>query len=310
MDSLNPFDMAVPQVVAAGITTVYTGPGSANVIGGTGNVIKLRGRTVDEMIIPGTEGMKMALGENPKRCYGEGRKVTPSTRMGNAAVLREALVKAQNYMAKVEQAKEEAAEKGKAVKLPDRDLQMEALGRVLRREIKARIHCHRADDIMTAIRVAEEFNLDYVIEHCTEGWKIADVLGAKHVRACVGPNLLEAAKMELLEVNLGNCGILAKAGVKVALTVDSWSPTKWLPVQAGIMVREGMPEEEAWKSMTINPAEILGVADRVGTLEVGKDADLAIFDGHPMFTFTHCEKTIIDGVVVHDRANDCGCCCK
>jgi imidazolonepropionase-like amidohydrolase len=310
MDSLNPFDMAVPQVVAAGITTVYTGPGSANVIGGTGNVIKLRGRTVDEMIIPGTEGMKMALGENPKRCYGEGRKVTPSTRMGNAAVLREALVKAQNYMAKFEQAKEEAAEKGKAVKLPDRDLQMEALGRVLRREIKARIHCHRADDIMTAIRVAEEFNLDYVIEHCTEGWKIADVLGAKHVRACVGPNLLEAAKMELLEVNLGNCGILAKAGVKVALTVDSWSPTKWLPVQAGIMVREGMPEDEAWKSMTINPAEILGVADRVGTLEVGKDADLAIFDGHPMFTFTHCEKTIIDGVVVHDRANDCGCCCK
>lgn len=308
IDSLNPQDMAFPMVVAAGVTTVYTGPGSANIIGGTGVAIKLRGRTVEEMVIPGTEGMKMALGENPKRVYGETRKVMPSTRMGNAAVLREALVKAQNYMNKIEQAKEEAAKEGKTPKLPDRDLQLEALAKVLRREMKARIHCHRADDIMTAIRIAEEFNLDYVIEHCTEGWKIADILAAKKVRATVGPNLLAAHKMELIDVNHGNAGILAKAGVKVAIQVDSSSETKWLPVHAGIMVREGMPEEEAWKAITINSAEILGIADRVGSLEVGKDADIAIFDGHPMCNFTHCEKTIIDGVVVHDRAKKCGCC--
>jgi len=308
IDSLNPQDMAFPMVVAAGVTTVYTGPGSANIIGGTGVAIKLRGRTVEEMVIPGTEGMKMALGENPKRVYGETRKVMPSTRMGNAAVLREALVKAQNYMNKIEQAKEEAAKEGKTPKLPDRDLQLEALAKVLRREMKARIHCHRADDIMTAIRIAEEFNLDYVIEHCTEGWKIADILAAKKVRATVGPNLLAAHKMELIDVNHGNAGILAKAGVKVAIQVDSSSETKWLPVHAGIMVREGMPEEEAWKAITINPAEILGIADRVGSLEVGKDADIAIFDGHPMCNFTHCEKTIIDGVIVHDRDKKCDCC--
>lgn len=308
IDSLNPQDMAFPQVVAAGVTSVYTGPGSANIIGGTGVGIKLRGRTVEEMIIPGTEAMKMALGENPKRCYGEGRKVAPSTRMGNAATLREALVKAQNYMSKIEQAKEDAAKDGKTPRLPDRDLGLEALGKVLRREMKARIHCHRADDIITAIRLAEEFNLDYSIEHCTEGWKIADILAAKKVRAIVGPNLLAAHKMELLDVNLGNAGILAEAGVDIAIMVDASSETKFLPVQTGMCVREGLKEDVAWRAITINAAKMFGADDRIGSLEVGKDADIAIFDGHPMSNFTHCEKTIIDGVVVYDRAKTC--CCK
>lgn len=308
IDSLNPQDMAFPQVVAAGVTSVYTGPGSANIIGGTGVGIKLRGRTVEEMIIPGTEAMKMALGENPKRCYGEGRKVAPSTRMGNAATLREALVKAQNYMSKIEQAKEDAAKDGKTPRLPDRDLGLEALGKVLRREMKARIHCHRADDIITAIRLAEEFNLDYSIEHCTEGWKIADILAAKKVRAIVGPNLLAAHKMELLDVNLGNAGILAEAGVDIAIMVDASSETKFLTVQTGMCVREGLKEDVAWRAITINAAKMFGADDRIGSLEVGKDADIAIFDGHPMSNFTHCEKTIIDGVVVYDRAKTC--CCK
>lgn len=198
-DALNPQDPAIPIVVRAGVTTVFTGPGSGNVIGGTGMVVKLRGETAEEMIIPGTEGMKMALGENPKRVYGEGQKKYPATRMGNAAVLRESLVEAQNYANNIARAEAEGKEKGEAPKVPDRNLKLEALGKVLRREMKARIHCHRADDIITAIKIAEEFGLDYVIEHCTEGYLIADYLAARKVRATVGPLLMEHHKHELWE---------------------------------------------------------------------------------------------------------------
>lgn len=307
IDSLNPQDPAFADIISGGVTCVYTGPGSANIIGGTGVVVKLVGRTVDEMVIPGTEGMKMALGENPKRVYGEMKNQRPATRMGNAAVLREALVKAQEYIQKIERAQAEAKE-GEAPKLPERDLKLEALAKVVKREMKARIHCHRADDILTAIRIAEEFNLDYVIEHCTEGYKIADILGAKGVRATVGPLLVPRAKMELEDVNLANPGILAKNGVKVAIQVDDSSGTRWLPLHAGLAVREGMDEEEAWKAITINAAEILGIADRVGSLEAGKDADVVIFDGHPMQTFTKCEKVFISGKLAYERKE--GCCCN
>lgn len=298
MDSLNPQDPAFPQVVAAGVTTVYTGPCSSNIIGGTGMVIKMHGRTVDEMIMPGTEGMKMALGENPKRNYGE-RKVIPSTRMGNAAVLREALAKARDYVEKIDRAMEEAPE-GKAPKLPERDLKLEMLAKVIRREQKARIHAHRADDIMTAIRIAEEFNLDYSIEHATEGYKIADILAEKNVPCIVGPLLMGPAKHELWEVRLDNAAILVEAGVKVAIQVDASSATKYLGIQTGIAVREGLPMEDAFRCITINPAEILGIADRVGSLEVGKDADIAIFDGNPLCNFTNCLYTIIDGKIIHE----------
>ena len=300
-DAINPEDPAIPDARSAGFTTLYTGPGSANVIGGTGIAIKLRGRTVEEMVIPGTEGMKMALGENPKNVYGQMQKKYPATRMGNAAVLRESLVKAQNYLNNIERAKAEAAEKNEKPKLPDRDLKLEALGRVLKREMKARIHCHRADDIMTAIRIAEEFNLDYVIEHCTEGYKIADYLGKKKVRATVGPLFLERFKMELRDITLKNPGLLARAGVKVALQADSFSGTRFLPIHVGTVIREGMDEEEAFRAVTINPAEILGLQNRIGSIEEGKDADLAIFDGHPFSNFTSCLYTIIDGEVVHAK---------
>ena len=298
IDALNPRDPAIHDVVTGGVTTVYTGPGSANLIGGTGFAMKLRGRTVDEMVIPGTEAMKMALGENPKRVYGEGQKRAPRTRMGNAAVLREALVKAQNYMTKMEKAKEKTDENGAP---PERDLKMEALGRVLRREIKARIHAHRADDIMTAIRIAEEFNLDYVIEHCTEGYKIADILAAKKVRATVGPLLMSRSKMELLDVSLANPGILAKAGVTVAIQCDTSSNTRWLACHTGIAVREGMPEDLAIRAITIIPAEILGIADRVGSIEVGKDADVVVWNGHPFNTLSVAEKVFIEGELVYER---------
>jgi imidazolonepropionase-like amidohydrolase len=304
IDALNPDDPAFADLRSAGITAVYTGPGSANIIGGTGIVIKTCGRTVEEMVLPGTEGMKIALGENPKRVYGEHKRHYPSTRMGNAAVLREALVAAQNYLEKIAQAEAETAKDNKPLKLPERDLKLEAMGRVLRREIKARIHCHRKDDILTAIRIAEEFNLDYVIEHCTEGYKIADILGAKGVRATVGPLLMNREKMELSEVTLRNPGILAKAGVKVAIQVDAASETKWLPLHAGLAVREGMDEAEAFRAITINPAEIIGVAGRMGSLEVGKDADFAIFSGHPFFTYTVCEQTYINGKLAYQRESN------
>lgn len=301
IDALNPDDPALNDLVSAGITTVYTGPGSANIIGGTGIAIKTTGRTPEEMIIPGTEAMKIALGENPKRVYGEQKKKYPATRMGNAALLRESLVAAQNYLCKIEQAQKEALTENKELKHPDRDLKMEALGKLLRREMKARIHCHRKDDILTAIRIAEEFNLDFVIEHCTEGYKIADILAAKGVKATVGPLLLTRDKMELNEITLKNPGILTKAGVKIALQVDGNSDTRWLPLHAGIAVREGMDEAEAFRAITINAAEILGINHRLGSLEEGKDADIAIFSGNPLFTYTVCEQTYINGKLVYMR---------
>jgi imidazolonepropionase-like amidohydrolase len=300
IDSLNPQDPAIPDVVSAGVTTVYTGPGSANLVGGTGFAMKLRGKTVQEMVIPGTEAMKMALGENPKRVYGEGQRRAPRTRMGNAAVLREALVKAQNYIDKMERAKSKS-DKGENSNPPDRDLKLEALAKVLKREWTARIHAHRADDIMTAIRIAEEFNLDYVIEHCTEGYKIADILAEKKVRATVGPLLMARGKMEIIDTSLANPGILAKAGVKVAIQCDTSSNTKWLGLHAGLAVKEGMCPVEALKSITINAAEIIGLADRLGSIEVGKDADVVVWNEHPFCTMAVAEKVFIDGKLVSER---------
>lgn len=291
IDSLNPRDVSIVDVVAGGVTTVYSGPGSANVVGGTGFAMKLRGRTVDEMVIPGTEAMKMALGENPKRCYGQDKKVMPYTRMGNAAVLRDALTKARNYIKKAER-------EGDNLEV---DLKMEALARVIKREIKARIHSHRADDILTAVRVAEEFNLDFIIEHATEGYLVADVLAEKGVRCTIGPTLLGKVKMEVSHISLKNPGILAKSGVKIALQCDDFGNTKWLALHAGIAVREGMPEGEAFRAVTITPAEFIGISDRAGSIEKGKDADLVIWSGHPFSSMTVAEKVFIDGNLVHER---------
>lgn len=300
LDSFNPQDPAIPDVVRAGVTAVYTQPGSANIIGGTGIMVKLRGKTAEEMMVPGVEHMKMALGENPKRVYGDMKKTAPATRMGNAAKLREALIKAQNYLDKWERYEagdEDEKKKGR----PDRDLGLEMLGKVLRREMKARIHCHRADDMITAIRIAEEFNLDYSLEHATEGYKIADILADKGVTCVVGPLLMVRSKMELQDVTLRNPGLMARAGVRVCIQVDGFSDTQWLPLHAGLAVREGMPEDEGFKAITIYPAELLGVADRLGSIEKGKDADLALFDGHPFNTYTRCHKVFIDGETVFDR---------
>jgi imidazolonepropionase-like amidohydrolase len=311
LDAVHPEDQAFKELVEAGVTTVLTGPGSGNVIGGQWVCVKTAPKpTVDEMVLLEPAGMKMALGENPKRVYGQQKKA-PSTRMGNAAALRAALVDAQNYMAKWGQYSDELAAHEKKIqegdeeatvpKPPERNLKLEALSKVLRREMKARVHAHRADDMLTAIRIAEEFNLDLTLEHATEGYKIADVLVAKGIPVTAGPILFSRVKYELKDMTPANPGIMSKAGVKVAIQTDESSAVKYLTINAALAVREGMPEEEALKAITINAAEVIGVADRIGSLEVGKDADVVVLSGHPLDYRTVVELVLVDGDVAFRR---------
>jgi imidazolonepropionase-like amidohydrolase len=315
LDAVHPEDMAFQELVAAGVTTVLTGPGSGNLIGGQWVCLKTAPRpSVEQMVLLEPAGMKMALGENPRRVYGDQKKA-PSTRMGNAALLRAALVEAQNYLAKwqryeadlaAHQAQVEAGDEGaaKAPEAPERDLKLEALGKVLRREMKARVHAHRADDMLTAMRIAEEFDLDLTLEHATEGFKITDILVARGVPVTAGPILFSRTKYELREMTPRNPGLMARAGVKVAIQTDESSAVKYLALNAALAVREGMPEEEALKAITINAAEIIGVERRVGSLEVGKDADLVVFSGHPFDYRTVAELVLVDGQVAYRREEE------
>jgi imidazolonepropionase-like amidohydrolase len=314
LDALHPEDPAFKELVAAGVTTVLTGPGSGNLIGGQWVCVKTAPEpSVEQMVLLEPAGMKMALSENPKRVYGEQKKI-PSTRMGNAAALRAALVEAQNYLDQWEryeavlaayQAKVEAGDtEAEAPKVQERDLKLEALGKVLRREMKARIHAHRADDMLTAIRIAEEFDLDLTLEHATEGYKIADTLAAKGIPVTAGPILFSRVKFELKEMTPKNPGLMAKKGVKVAIQTDEMSAVKYLAISAALAVREGMEEEEALRAITIHPAEIIGVDHRVGSLEVGKDADIVVLSGHPLDYRTVTELVLIDGAVAYRRDSD------
>ncbi|HPZ23198.1 MAG TPA: amidohydrolase family protein, partial [Bacillota bacterium] len=249
----------------------------------------------DDMVVRDPIGLKIAFGENPKRVYSSQKK-TPSTRMAVASILRENLVAARNYMEKMERAKEDEE------KAPDRDLKLEVLVRVLKKEIPLRAHAHRADDITTAIRIAEEFDVDICIEHCTEGHLIADFLGEKKVAAMVGPTLGTRPKIELVNTSFSTPGILFRAGVKVALVSDHpVFPVEQLPIQAALVHKAGLPEEETLKAITINPAEIMGIHHRVGSIEPGKDADIIILNGHPFDWRTKVEKTLIDGEIVYER---------
>jgi imidazolonepropionase-like amidohydrolase len=314
LDAVHPDDPAFQDLVAAGVTAVLTGPGSGNVIGGQWVCLKTAPKaSVEQMVLLEPAGMKMALGENPKRVYGE-RKKAPSTRMGNAAALRAALVDAQNYLdawrryeedrtryeAKVEAGDEDA----EPPKMPERDLKLEALGKVLRREMKARVHAHRADDMLTAIRIAEEFDLDLTLEHATEGYKIADFLAAKGIPVTAGPILFSRVKYELKEMTPKNPGLMAQAGVKVAIQTDEMSAVKYLTINAALAAREGMPEDEALKAITIYPAEVIGVDERIGSLEVGKDADVVVFSGHPFDYRTVAELVLIDGQPVYQQEEE------
>ena len=292
IDGIHPEDEGFRDARLGGITAVFTGPGSGNVIGGTGVVLKTAGRVVDQMIVREPAGLKVAFGENPKSVYGEQKKM-PMTRMATAALLRQALVDAQDYLEKTGLGQTDPDKK------PERDLGMETLVRVLKREIPLRAHAHRTDDIMTAIRIAREFNVDLVLDHCTEGHKIADVLASYGYPAVVGPSLVNRAKVELKDKTFRTAGILARAGVKVAIMTDhSVTPIEQLPLCAAFAAKEGLPVEEALRAITINSAEILGVAQRIGSLEAGKDADIVIWSEHPFTLQARPDIVLIDGEIV------------
>ena len=295
LDAINPHEEGIPEALRAGVTAMCILPGSANVIGGQGVTVHLYGNTVEDMIIKEDGGLKMAFGENPKRVY-SGQKKTPSTRMATAAILRESLVKAQNYMAKQEQAKDDPT------KYVERDLKMEVLVRALKREIPVRAHAHRADDIMTALRIAKEFNLDMSIEHCTEGHKITKELKEAGVWALVGPTISNRSKVELQELSFNTLKVLWEAGIPVTITMDHpVVPVGYLPTAAGYAVKAGLPYKEALKAITINPAQVLGIADRYGSLEVGKMADVVLWNGDPLAIQSEVEQVLIHGEVVYQR---------
>jgi len=298
IDAINPEDNSFREAREHGITTVVTGPGSSNVIGGQFAALKTYGRRVDDMIIKAPLAVKVAFGENPKRVYHDQQKL-PSTRMSTAAILRETLVQAQEYKRKLELGKKDPD------KLPDRDLKMEVLVQVLNKELPLKAHAHRADDILTALRIAREFDVDIIIEHCTEGHRIVDFLLEENAKVIVGPLFCERSKVELKNLTFKAPGILSRAGVKVAMMTDHPAiPIQYLPVCAAIAVREGMDEMEALKSITIYAAEVNGIGDRVGSLEVGKDADIAIFDGHPLDVRSKVRWVFIDGHMVYSREDE------
>ncbi len=279
IDAINPYDPAFNDALRGGVTTLVSSPGSANVLGGEMVALKLRGDTVDDMIISFPVGLKAALGENPKRSYGKLGKA-PATRMAEAALLRETLVKGQNYLQKH----------------GARDLKMEAVARVLKGELPLRVHAHRADDIMTAVRVAKEFNVKIVIEHCTEGYKIAGKLADLKIPAVIGPLLTSRAKVEMSGIDIRNACALASAGVPFAIMTDHPEvPIQFLALSAALAVGAGLAEEDALKAITINPANILGLGDRIGSLSPGKDADIVVFNKHPFDPRAKVEYVFIDG---------------
>lgn len=290
IDSLNPMDETFVLARQSGITCTATGPGSANVLGGTFVAVKTAGRRVDDMIVKNPVAMKCAFGENPKRCYKDKNNYA---RMSTAAKLREMLFKAEEYMALKEAAGEDIT------KRPAFDMKLEALIPVIKREIPLKAHAHRADDIFTAIRIAKEFNLKLTLEHCTEGHLIAEELAAENYPLAVGPSFGHASKVELREKSFATAGILAKAGCQVSIITDSpVIPQQYLPLCAGLAVKEGMDAFDALKAITINPAKHLGIEDRVGSLEVGKDADIVITDGDVMKSETEVCAVYIEGVRV------------
>jgi imidazolonepropionase-like amidohydrolase len=290
LDALDPMSGDLRDAILAGITTVFAVPGSANLIGGQGMVLRTHGSVVvDERVLRAPAGLKAALGENPKRVY-SGKGQMPSTRLGNAAVMRQAFVAAQNYANKLKKGKRKKAD------APDRDLKQEGLLLALNREVPLRGHSHSAHDILTFVRIAEEFGLDLVIDHCTEGHLIADYLAQRGISAAVGPLAWTRSKVELRRRTAETPALLTAAGVKVAIITDApVCPINLLPVCVGLAIKAGLSWEDGLRSVTVNAAEICGVADRVGSLEPGKDADLVVLSGDPFEVQTRVEQVWIAG---------------
>ena len=292
IDSINPQDEAFHNAIEYGVTTACTGPGSANVVGGTFVAIKLVGKRVDDMIVKHPLAMKCAFGENPKRCYGQGLKKSPTTRMATAALLREILFKTQRYMRDKEDGKN-----------PGFDMKLEAMIPVLKKEIPLKAHAHRADDIFTAIRIAREFDVDITLDHCTDGALIAEELAQEKLPAFVGPTLGGKSKIELRNKSFTTPAALHAAGVPISIITDApVIPLQNLPMCAGLAANAGLPMEEAWKAITINPARQTGIGDRVGSLEPGKDGDVVIWEADPLTTVgAGAWMTVVDGKVVHQK---------
>ena len=292
IDSINPQDEAFGLALAGGVTSACTGPGSANVVGGTFAAIKLSGKRVDKMIIKHPLAMKAAFGENPKRCYGQGMKKSPGTRMATAALLRELLFKTRRY-----------AQDKEAGKNPGFDMKLEAMIPVIKGELPLKCHAHRADDILTAVRIGKEFGIKLTLDHCTDGAIIADELAEEGLPAFVGPTLGNKSKIELRNKSFTTPKALHEAGVPISIITDApVIPLQYLPMCAGLAVDAGLDMEEAWKAITINPAVQTGIGDRVGSLEPGKDGDVVIWAENPLTTVGGAAYiTIVDGKIVYQR---------
>lgn len=287
IDAINTMDAAFSDAVRAGITSANIGPGSSNVVGGQFAVIKTCGRRIDDLILKMPSAMKVAFGENPKVNY-SGMDMSPATRMAIAGMLRNELVNVRQYLCDYEKNNTPYS------------LHYEAWRPVFEKKIPLKAHVHRVDDIFTAIRIAKEFDLRMTLDHCSEGHLIAEELAAENYPAIVGPDFTTRNKIEVQNVAFKTAGILANAGVTVAITTDHpVSLIQSLPLCVGLSVKQGLSLEDGYRAMTINAAKICGTDDRVGTIEKGKDADIAIFDGNPMETFTKTLMTIIDGKVVY-----------
>lgn len=293
IDAINPFDESFEKARNAGITSVLISPGSMNPVAGDIVAVSTDGRRIDNMLLRRV-GIKFALGENPKMTY-MNRDETPCTRMAIAAMIREALLKAQRYMADKEAAESESD-------LPELDPKSEALIPLLRGELKAHFHCHRADDIFTALRISREFGLDYVLIHCTDGHLIAGELALENASAVVGPIICDPCKPELANITPKNAGLLAQHGVKTAICTDhSETPIEYLPLTVGIAVKNGMTFMQALEAVTINAAEIGGIDDLAGSIEAGKRADMVIFEGSPFEVMSEPKLVMINGTLIKYR---------
>jgi len=302
IDGINPFDKRIKYTRMAGITTAMISPGRQNVIGGQSAVLKLIGKTVNDMTLLSPAGIKFSLGEGPKDTYGKKDRL-PTTRMGSAFVMRKALIDAQEYAQK-QAAFVKRKEQEKNAVPPKRDLQLEPLAQLLNRELTAFIECYRADDIMTALRIVDEFSLKAVLIGCTEGYRVSEEIAKRKIPVVCSPFGIGPRRMETQDIRMDNSAILAKAGVRVIIKSDEalgMGSLRELPLHAALAVKGGLDKKTALRAITLSAAEILGVSDRIGSLEAGKDADLVIFNGDPLHYHTRVDFVIINGQIVFER---------
>ncbi|MGB9836350.1 MAG: amidohydrolase [Candidatus Saccharicenans sp.] len=311
IDGLNPFDKRIAQVRAAGITAALVCPGRRSVIGGQAALIRLKGKTVEQMVLKSPAGVKFSIGEGPKEAFG-GKGRLPSTRMGNVYVIRQALLEAKEYADKWQAYQTKLAEAKRAGKVPGpeqaqpprKDLKLEALARVIRGELPALIECYRVDDIGGALRLVDEFNLRAVFIGCAEGYLVAEEIAKRKIPVIVGPMGIGPKRTETEKLDISNAARLHRAGVKIVLQSEvqyGLGALEELPLIAALAVRGGLPEEEALKALTVNTAEVLGVADRIGSIQPGKDADLVVFTGHPLDYRTRVKRVLIGGEWVEEN---------